>query len=383
MVFGISLFGNKSKNSYEDATNTNETSYGTQNQNQNQTQRGSVSGTQNVIAPEWWKTGTQSLYGNIDDLINQYGIGGVSPARQGAMNQIYDIANPANGAAAFLSQNVNPALQGIAGSYSPFANGPGYSLKGATPTVNAEGVTANTGYSMADPYREAYGSGVLNPALADFDEGVSRSANAFRAGGLTMSPNTRQSVAGGVLAADAARGRGGLSAQIRSDILDKSFGFGGNDAGMKLGADTFSAGARNTASSQNAQMAQADRMAQLQADISTDDRKMSALGNMAQLVQAQGDNALSGQNAASQAALNALQASGIPLQDAMALIQSMIGGLNTAVPGFGTQSQEENDSSGSTSGTTTTNTTGTTNTSSKGSGKGTSFGFSTGGSVKK
>jgi len=99
---------------------------------------------------------------------------------------------------------------------------------------------------MADPYRSAYGTDVLDPALADYDTGVRRSGNAFRAGsiagGSTGGAYGSNPIGAGVLAGEAARGRGTLSAGIRSGILDKSFGFGSGDAGMKLGADTTNAG---------------------------------------------------------------------------------------------------------------------------------------------
>ncbi len=165
---------------------------------------------------------------------------------------------------------------------------------------------------------------MLDTALADYDTGVSRSANAFRAANIGGGGQAGGSapVAAGVMAADAARGPGALSAQIRSDILDKSFGFGGGDASNRLSADQM------TASIQNAR-----DMANLQAKMNEDQARQNIDKDIASLVQQQGTNALTADGAWMEKQLAAPQASGIPLDRALSILQA-------AVPGFGQKTDE-------------------------------------------
>lgn len=315
MVFGISLGGNKSKSKSETTIN----------------------------APEWWKAGTQNLYSDTSDLANKYGYGNITPLQQEATDSLTGI-NRNNYAANLINQNVNPAIQAQAMGVSNMIPNMNYGLTGATPQVQGQSVTASSGFDMAQPYRSAYGTGVLDSALSDYDTGVNRAANAFRAGSLTGAPNTGQSVAGAVMGGEAARGRGALSAQINSDILDKSFGFGGTDATRKLSADTTTAQNMQSASQDNAQLAQQDRLTNLDAQIKGDSQKMAAFNQVAQLIQAQGDNALNANTAESQNAINLLQAAGIPIDQALQLIQAQTGALNAATPGFGNTSTGSNSS---------------------------------------
>lgn len=187
------------------------------------TSTGTSSGETTVNPTDLWTQGSQQLFGT-------YGAGGLTPEQQAAM--------------ATLNPNAAKTNSGIDYANSVLKNYVGDNYK--TPTsAGAPQVSASTAYSMADPYRQAYGTGVLDPALADYDTGVARSANAFRAGNIAGGSQGgaygSNPVGAGVLAGEAARGRGALSSQIRSGILDKSFGFGGADAGMKLGADTTNA----------------------------------------------------------------------------------------------------------------------------------------------
>jgi len=283
------------------------------------------SGTRMPITPGYWDAGVEELNTNIGDFANAYGYGNVNPEQQGAMNTLSGI-NQANYASDFLKKNVNPAIQAQAWGAASMIPDMNYSVAGTTPQVDTQ-----TGYAMAEPYRAAYGTDVLDTSLADYDTGVARAGNSFRAaniggGGQAMGS---QPVAAGVLAGEAARGRGSLAAGIRSDILDKSFGFGAQDASRKQSGDMF-----------NADMSQQDRMANLQASIQGDAQKLNAYNQVAQLIQQQGDNALKANSAESQNAINALQAAGIPVEQAIALIQAQIAGYNAAVPGFGEQYDE-------------------------------------------
>lgn len=176
-----------------------------------------------VVTPNW-NDASNAAYGLL-------GTTGLSPAQQKASDSWSDyLANPNNGVSQMIDYNKQ---------YLPFTT-PQVNTAANAPTINA-----STAYSMADPYRQAYGTGVLDTALADYDTGVARAGNAYRAnsisGGSTGGAYGSSPVGAGVLAGEAARGRGALSSQIRSDILDKSFGLGGSDAGMKLNADVTNA----------------------------------------------------------------------------------------------------------------------------------------------
>jgi hypothetical protein len=159
--------------------------------------------------------------------------------------------------------NPNNAVSQIIGKnqqLEPFTSA-GPNLSAGAPTVSA-----STAYDASSPYRAAYGSGVLDPALADYDTGVARSGNAFRAGsiagGSTGGAYGSSPVGAGVLAGEAARGRGMLSAGIRGDILDKSFGLGGSDSNRTLAADSTNAG--NTLRTNEFNAGQRDRATEQQ-----------------------------------------------------------------------------------------------------------------------
>lgn len=321
MVFGINFGSSTSKNAF------------------NQQQQNSVD------SPDWWKQGTENLNDSLTDFAKQYGYGNLTPDQQAASDNIAArAANP--GAEYWLNAGIAPVLNGYSGVISNVGAGANYSLTKPAPQVAASGVSADTAYGMSQPYRDAYGTGVLDPALDDYDTGVDRAANSYRAGTLTAAPNTRQSVGAGVLAGEAARGRGTLSAGIRSDILDKSFGFGGSDAGMKLSADTTTANNSQMAATGNADRQQSRDIENLHAQIQGDQTKLQAFNQAAALVQQMGTNALNGENQSSQNAVAALQAAGIPVDQAMALIQAQIAGLNAATPGFGSSTTESGNSTG-------------------------------------
>jgi len=296
----------------------------------------SRSGQQDVISPEWWKTGLEDMAVNFGDP---------SASSKPYMNQaLSGISGIASGgyASDFLKSAVNPALQGIAMNSGQIGQGINYQLDPNAPQVASQNITATSAFDNAQPYRDAYGTGVLDPALADYDTGVSRAANAFRAGSIGGGAQAAGSrpVAAGVLAADAARGRGALGAQIRSDILDKSFGFGGGDAAMRLSADTNTAQMAQAASLANAQIQQARDLANLQGKMQADQTKIGINNDMASLVQQQGQNAVGADQQSMSDQLALLQASGIPFEQAMAMLQAKLGIYNAATPGFGTTNTE-------------------------------------------
>lgn len=370
--------------------------------------------TSTPITTPGWQEGLTRLNAGVNDLMAKYG-GGVSADQQAAIDRLTGLSRD-NKAGSLIYGTVNPALGGYQTSINDIARNANYSLTGATPQVsvgkiaapgtieagtiatpdklNAERVSAETAFSMAQPYREAYGTGVLDPTLADYDTGVSRAANAYRAGTLTTAPNTRQTIGSAVLAGEAARGRAATEAAIRSDILSKAFGFGGSDAtlrltgdisnadraiqaadanarfalaadtanvgnrlaadtanvGNRIAVDTANVGNQLTGDTFNAGLTQQDRLTNLDAQIKGDATKLAAFTTAANLVQQQGANALAADTLAGQQARDALAAAGVPLDQALALIQAQIEASNAAVPGFGQTDTESGTQSGTTSG---------------------------------
>lgn len=304
-------------------------------------------------APEWWREGTSDVFTDTGYLQDTYGMGNVSPLQQEGIDSLTRISRE-NNASNFLGGSVNPALGRVADRFVEMSEMPNYSLSGPTPTVGTDAVTSASAFDMAQPYRDAYGMDVYDAAMADFDEGTKRAANAFRAGAIGGGAQGAgsQPVAAGVLAADAARNRGALSAGVRADILDRSFGFGGTDANRKLSADATTAGNKLQASMANANLQQQRDLANLEASIASDANRSRALENVATLVQQQGENALTGETQESRNAINMLTAAGIPVEQALAIIKARIGALNAAVPGFGNETQRRGETSGTSSGST-------------------------------
>ena len=344
MVFGFSLGGGKSKNKYDEtAINT-------------------------VNTPDWWGPRLEEVNNQIAEFghnykpseyanINAPMLGYNAQQMGGYAAGLGNIAT-SNGATNFINSAINPSVAAIGDEFANIAKGANYSLSGTTPQVNTQ-----TGFTMAQPYRDAYGTEMVDAGLADFDAGVSRAGNAFRAaniGGGAQAAGSKP-VAAGVLAADAARGRGSLGAELRSAALDKSFGFGGQDASRQLQGDTFNAG-----------LTQQDRMANLEAQMQGDQMALAARQAQAGQSQRLVDNALAAENQASQNAQNAFngysalqdlentqfdqqlrsqlqaaQLAGIPFDQAMQIFQAQLAGLGAAVPAFGSTTNSSGTSSGS------------------------------------
>lgn len=91
-------------------------------------------------------------------------------------------------------------------------------------------IQARGGHEFRANYTNPYMDEVLDTSLADFDTGVSRNLNALKAqyGASGAFGGSRHGVAEGTLLGESARGRGALSAGIRSD----AFRFG-TEAGMQ------------------------------------------------------------------------------------------------------------------------------------------------------
>lgn len=103
------------------------------------------------------------------------------------------------------------------------------SLYRSTPDVAAGTVAAGTGASYANSYTP-FANDVRTAALADFDAGAANGLNALRAQNAGAFANKRTGVAEGQMLADAARGRGTLSAGLGQNLFNTSVGFGQQDA---------------------------------------------------------------------------------------------------------------------------------------------------------
>lgn len=387
MAFGI--FGSKNK-----TKNTNDSAF-------------TEMSTPNV--PDWYVGRNKDINEDLGYIAANWGMGKMTPDQQYSIDQLSGLSRT-NPGANYLRDTTNPGLQLVSGQFQNLANKGPNQIAGPAPTVTAPtiagpgmitasavtptDVSSTSAYDNAGQYRDAYGTGVLDSALADYDAGVGRSANAFRAQSIGGGGQAygAMPVAAGVLAGEAARGRGALSASIRSDILDKSFGFGGQDAsrkltadqttaqnqlaasmanasnkltadsanvGNKMNVDAANAGNALTASGQNAQILNSRDLANLQAKIAGDATTMSALSALANTIQTQGMNAITADNQVAQNAINALQAAGIPLNQALQVIEAQLGAQQTFLPSFGS--------------------TNTGNSRSVGTGSSTGFGFSASG----
>lgn len=309
----------------------------------------STTGQQSVISPEWWKTGVEgqaNQWANFSAPFLQPG-GAMTPGQQ----QGYDTL-------AWLNTADNPALRGGQAGLDKALTGYNEGRGGMeftntqlldplyrqdARTMGGVGdVSAQTGFQNATPYRDAYGTGVLDAAMGDFDVGTERAANAFRAGSIGGGAQASGSrpVAAGVLAADAARNRGSLGAQIRSDILDKSFGFGGQDASRNLSADmanqqkNLSVAGSNLAASQNQDRLRFDTANQIGQNALT----YAGLGVDA--ANAMRQAGLDASDVQTQSALNQIMAAGIPIEQAIAIFQAGQWPYNTATAGFGQTNTE-------------------------------------------
>lgn len=108
------------------------------------------------------------------------------------------------------------------------------------------GIPTVSGQSAAD-YIERFMNpalrDVVDTSLADYDTGVDRAMTARSASADAGSAfGNRRAIADAVYQADTARGRGALSAGLRSNAFDTALGAAQGDASRFQGADTFNAG---------------------------------------------------------------------------------------------------------------------------------------------
>jgi hypothetical protein len=103
-------------------------------------------------------------------------------------------------------------------------------------------VAAGTGAAYMGAYATPLNDDYVNASLADYDADASRGFNALRANNASAFGNKRTGVAEGEFQADAARGRGTLSSNLRLNAFNTAADLGQTDASRALAADTTSAG---------------------------------------------------------------------------------------------------------------------------------------------
>lgn len=252
---------------------------------------GGTTNTTSVNAPAGWETNWNAM---------NPGVGGLNPTQQTGVNWMTGALNngdPANlagartgmnwGANYFQDQAANrpaPTLANLA-QLNPSAY--------ATPAdVSAQMITARQGSEFMGDYLNPYLKDVVDTSLADFDVGGDRAANSFRlsniGGGATG--NGTNPVGSAILAGELARGRAATAAQLRSGAFNTAAGFGMQDAGRFLTADSTNAANRLAADTFNNQQAQSRNMFDAQLGMAYNDQRdrtvrdlVNTQGNIANL----------------------------------------------------------------------------------------------------
>jgi len=306
-------------------------------------------GNQSYVKPEWWDTGLEAKAGSWEDFSKgMMGAGGaIAPGQQQGLDTL-----------SWLNSEQNPALAGIQGGLDRTLAGYNEG-RGAMQHVNMDlldpimrqdprtagavgDVTAGTGYTAAQPYRDAYGTEVVDAGLNDFDVGTARAANAFRAGNIGGGGQAAGSrpVAAGVMAADAARGRGSLGAELRAGILDRAFGFGGQDASRTLTADMANQGKDLTISQANLGAAQNQDRLRFDTANQIGSNGMTYAGLGVDAGNAIRQAGLDINDTSLRNAIAQMTAAGMPIDQAIAIFTTGLAPYNTATQGFGQTTDE-------------------------------------------
>jgi len=424
-MFGFSLSGSKSKNKW------NETEVGSERFDQMESgeeygeygdsETGSFDNTDafdntdSVNTRQWWEQGLEGAAGNWSNFSAPY----LQPG--GHMNagqqQGYDTL-------ARLNSGANPALTGIyAGrdaTTGALREGQDFMkyintdlldplIHRKAPEITAakigigQDVEAATGADFMGLYADPWEADVVGTSLADYDEGVARAANEFRAaniaGGTTGGAGVSNPVGASILAGEAARGRGALAAGLRSEGFRFGAGQGAGDASRTLQAAQGNQGTRLQRDVTRAELEQDAERFNVQSKLSNDQMRLQGIDAATRNalsytdMGAEAGRTLSAAGIAAndveaQSALNQMTAAGIPLEQAIAVYQSGQWPYTTATAGFGSTSRgtqtSRGNQTGSKSGTTRGSTSGTrsgtgsTYGNRSGTSSGTTFGFSGG-----
>lgn len=191
-------------------------------QNQTQTQTGSQTGQTSG------QTAGSQTGGFTNGVVDNYGIGdywkGAAPVGVGdtTSNYFQNQLNRNSYTTATLERNY-PDL------YRPIND------------VSAGSVNAGTGAAAMGAYQTPLNTDYVNASLADYDAGAARGFNALRAGNADAFGNKRTGIAEGQFMADAARGRGALSANTRLNAFNTAAGYGQTDANRAAAVEAANA----------------------------------------------------------------------------------------------------------------------------------------------
>ncbi|MHB1204795.1 MAG: hypothetical protein ACYCZX_04445 [Rhodospirillaceae bacterium] len=124
--------------------------------------------------------------------------------------------------------------------------------------ANAPAVAAGTGAAYMGSYATPLANDYVNASLNDYDAGAAQGFNGLRAQNASAFGNKRTGVAEGAFMADAARGRGTLSSNLRLNAFNTAADLGQTDASRALAADTTTAGNLLNNNQFNANLAQSN-----------------------------------------------------------------------------------------------------------------------------
>lgn len=214
--------------------------------NQTQTQTGSTTGQQSGQTSG--QTTGQQTGGFTNGVVDNYGIGDFYKANAPA-----GIGDTSANYFQYMMNSGSHTLGNLAARAA--AGEPGYESYAAPTPVAARDAKAGTGAAFMDPYQTGLNNDYVNAALADYDAGTDRGFNALRAANAGAFGNKRTGVAEGQFMADAARGRGTLSADTRLNAFSTAAGLGQTDATRAAGVDAANADRALNASQFNNTMA--------------------------------------------------------------------------------------------------------------------------------
>lgn len=206
--------------------------------------KSSKSTQENRIAP-WLENASRGV---VDDLtrISQNGQSFIAPQSRDTLNY-FDAARGFTGSGdAYRNMaGQGPYLLGAPQAYisQGFVPQQAQNAGNASDIGQAPQVTANQASKFVGDYMNPYLRDVVDTSLADYDVGADRTRAARLAAQDAGSAfGSRSAVANAVYDADAARGRGALSANLRSGAFDTALGAAQGDANRLLSGDTFNAG---------------------------------------------------------------------------------------------------------------------------------------------
>lgn len=189
---------------------------------------------ENRIAP-WMENAAQGLTQDATQLLGG-GQSFIAPQSQDMLN-FFDLARNFQG-----SGDQFRALAGQGYTPQTFAPAQATNAGNVGDIMGAPTIAARQGSEFMGDYMDPYLQDVVNASLLDYDTGVGRSMAGRQATADAGSAfGNRRAIADAVYQADTERGRGALSAGLRSNAFDTAAGLGMQDAGRFLTADQANA----------------------------------------------------------------------------------------------------------------------------------------------